>query len=583
MPYFVDDNVASCDGWATVKGDGTVIGCHNSKDDAISQMVAVSMEEGIEPGGERSARAEADEVGVGDFVRWRSAGGLARGKIERVVRSGTLDVPGTDFTLNSTEENPAALIRVYRASGDGWEPTPVRVGHRYATLVKIDPLPAPSRSVTVAVRALPQNYRPALSDDVPEGRACGNCVHYREDMVNEDGERAWCHLWEDWVLGSYYCNRWAAAGRYMDDEEDEDRQVNTDPPGYIKEAASRGLDLRADGHGGDGLTERTIREARAMARGEISEDKIIRANAWSARHASSLNSPANNDAEADGWPGPGAVSHYLWGINPLDPQPARAWFTEKSEQLQQERTGGQVDPAPKDNIRRRVEFRVSPTNDGLTLEGYAAVFDEWTMIDSYEGTFRERVAPGAFRRTIGQRMPVLQFDHGAHPLIGSIPLGRITSVTEDSRGLRIRARLSDNWLVEPVRDAIRDGAINGMSFRFRVVDDSWTRGKDNIAERTIREVELYEVGPVVFPAYDQTTVGVRSRQALDALTDPQVRSEIAHILASGTDFTSLASSDDPAHSHSSPSKDPTTVGHSAARTKAQRRARAYLTLENITP
>ena len=172
-------------------------------------------------------------------------------------------------------------------------------------------------------------------------------------------------------------------------------------------------------------------------------------------------------------------------------------------------------------------------------------------------------------------MPVLQFDHGQHPLIGSIPLGRITSIVEDQRGLRVRARLSDNWLVEPVRDAIRDGAITGMSFRFRVIDDNWTRAKDNMAERTIREVELFEVGPVVFPAYEQTTVGVRSAQVMRSLQDPQIRAEIARMMTFGTDLESLAVTDDPAHSHSSEPDTPT-ERHVSIPTVSQRRAKALL-------
>jgi hypothetical protein len=59
-------------------------------------------------------------------------------------------------------------------------------------------------------RALPDNYRPALSDDVPEGRACGNCIHYDEGNVKEEGDDllAYCTLWEDYVRGGWYCNKW---------------------------------------------------------------------------------------------------------------------------------------------------------------------------------------------------------------------------------------------------------------------------------------------------------------------------------------------------------------------------------------
>ena len=375
----------------------------------------------------------------------------------------------------------------------------------------------------------------------------------------------------------------------MSDNLDSSRAVNLEIPGYIRDAASRGLELHADGYGGDGLVERTIREARAMAAGNITADKVIRANAWAARHEIDLEADQNTNPDADGWPGNGAVAHYLWGIDPTDPDPARAWFERTAEAIKTEESSmSEMPTLSRDNLSRIVEFRANPSPDGLTLEGYAAVFNQWTTIDSYEGTFRERIAPGAFKRTLGQRMPVLQFDHGTHPLIGSIPLGRITSITEDDHGLKVRARLSDNWLVEPVRDAIRDGAIDGMSFRFSVPanGDHLVRGDDGMVERTINEIALYEVGPVVFPAYEQTTVGVRSRAALDALTDPEVRSEIARILASGTDLRSLATDPDPnppVHSEPSPTTDPVTTDHSEpspTRTKAQREALVAIHLQN---
>lgn len=147
--------------------------------------------------------------------------------------------------------------------------------------------------------------------------------------------------------------------------------------------------------------------------------------------------------------------------------------------------------------------------DGRTLTGYAAVFNSWTDIDSTEGRFREQVAPGAFARSLVERQPVIQFDHGRHPTIGSIPLGAFEELTEDRHGLHVRARLSDNWLIEPVRDAIRDGAITGMSFKFSVRLDKWQLGSDGVHERTLLDVDLYEAGPVVHAAYLTTTVGVQ--------------------------------------------------------------------------
>jgi len=89
---------------------------------------------------DRSSRAAADALSTGDFVAWQSSGGTARGQIERILREGSLDVPDTDLSIAATPEDPAALIRIYRPSGDGWQASDTRVGHKFSTLRKIDAL-----------------------------------------------------------------------------------------------------------------------------------------------------------------------------------------------------------------------------------------------------------------------------------------------------------------------------------------------------------------------------------------------------------------------------------------------------------
>ena len=88
-------------------------------------------------------RAEPGTVAEGDFVSWDSSGGRARGKVDHVMDYGTLDIPGTDFTIDATEKDPAALITVYEEVSGGWRATETQVGHKVATLTKIDPLPEP--------------------------------------------------------------------------------------------------------------------------------------------------------------------------------------------------------------------------------------------------------------------------------------------------------------------------------------------------------------------------------------------------------------------------------------------------------
>lgn len=199
-------------------------------------------------------------------------------------------------------------------------------------------------------------------------------------------------------------------------------------------------------------------------------------------------------------------------------------------------------------------------NDGLTLDGYGAVFPASqgdrtdpavTLIDSWEGTFFEELARGCFKKSLKERTPRMQFDHGRHPLIGSIPIGTFSDgyPREDDKGLHCIGRLADNWLIQPVRDAIASKAVDGMSFRFAVIQETWTdvNGKRitdprQVAEliwspsdegpmlRTIKEVKLSEVGPVVWPAYEATSVGVRSGATiidLGRLHEPATRNLLA--------------------------------------------------------
>lgn len=197
---------------------------------------------------------------------------------------------------------------------------------------------------------------------------------------------------------------------------------------------------------------------------------------------------------------------------------------------------------PSRHCYRAVEFRAQSSGDGRTLEGYAAVFDSPTRIDSWEGRFDESLAPGAFAKSISERTPVLQFDHGQDPRTGTVPIGKIDALSEDSTGLHVRATLHDNDTVKPIQQAIASGAIDGMSFRFKVSREKWDE-RPKVPLRTIQEVELYELGPVVFPAYPATSVGVRSiLSQLDADDRAALIAELAADLRIATDLSDAAPS-----------------------------------------
>lgn len=241
-------------------------------------------------------------------------------------------------------------------------------------------------------------------------------------------------------------------------------------------------------------------------------------------------------------------------------------------------TSEQVKLPPDEGVRQapftlRTDDDGEPS-DGLTLDGYGAVFNRLTIIDSWEGRFREKIAPGAMKRSFRESPPKVQFDHGRHAMIGSIPIAKLERIAEEADpelapegGAHVVARIFDNWLMQPVRDAIAAAAIDGMSFRFSVMRESWEThdGKplrteeaiydalrqtryedipdDELPIRTLKELQVPEIGPVVWPAYADTSVSVRSKVIdLGRLNDPEQRK----LLAEAVFIADMASQDESA-------------------------------------
>ena len=533
MPYFISENT-DCPSWAVVKEDNSVVSCQDTKEDAIAQMVALSLAENLEPGGE--LRAGPDELSVGDFVRWGSGDNVAQGRITRIVRDGEINVPNSTFTITGTSDDPAALIRIYREGTDGWAATDTLVGHKFSTLSKIAELRATTRE-------LPDNYRPALAEDVPEGRACGNCFFFNEDRVNEAGDKAWCERWDDFVDGGYYCNAWEP-----DDSDDDDmgelRAINQEAPAYMRAAARRGLEYYEDGLAGDGVTAGTIREARAMARGEVSDDKWVRIAAWIARHLVDLDSP-DADPSSDNYPSAGVVAHLLWGSGPskraaqrtkeyADSVVARiraeetTRMTNKNKWLDVARAIALKIDGPQPESKQP-EVRVNTTNfevradgDGMSFTGYASVFNSPS---EDLGGFIEYVAPGAFKRSLQSRNEVkLLWNHDAGEPLASLRGGTMQLV-EDEVGLKVTAQLPNTTRGRDVAELLRTKVIDSMSFGFNVIKDSWSRDGQT---RTLESVRLFEASIVSFAAYPATTATVRSTQPTinpDELADALLKLE----------------------------------------------------------
>lgn len=153
-------------------------------------------------------------------------------------------------------------------------------------------------------------------------------------------------------------------------------------PDYVAEAARRGLEWHAEGKSGDGVTDQTIREAREMAGGEVSEDKLRRMGPWFQRHRPDMDAPKNKPANED-FPGAGAVAWALWG-GPTSGDIMRTadWVEAKVAQLDRE-AGASALSSPKtltqiDTNMPRIFTDIDDTilKDGQPVERVIDFIDE---------------------------------------------------------------------------------------------------------------------------------------------------------------------------------------------------------------
>ena len=459
MPYFIAKDREGCKGgWAVVDEAGDILGCHQDKQSAIDQAVAVSIATDEPFEGERAA---VGSLLVGDYVTWVVDGETLTGEIYSV-------------------DGETAQVKIYED-----------MGGFFVESVLIS---------TVPVADLTRIAEPEVFGD--------------EDELDE-------------------------------------RAVNQDAPAYMRAAARRGLEYYADGLAGDGLVDRTVDEARQMADGTVSDDKWIRIAAWIARHLGDLDSP-DADPSSDNYPSAGVVAHLLWGSGPskraaertlayAESVVARIRADEEREtmtadvrskwvdvafRIKAQLEGGESEGRSTTKQEQRIhatDFEIRETADGMSFTGYAAVFNS----DSEPLPFIERIAPGAFKRSLQSRNEVkLLWNHDAGEPLASVRGGTLRLV-EDEIGLRVEATLANTTRGRDVAELIRSKTIDSMSFGFSVIKDSWS---SNGEIRTLEAVRLFETSVVSWPAYTATagTISVRSASTgidADQLADALMRLE----------------------------------------------------------
>lgn len=155
---------------------------------------------------------------------------------------------------------------------------------------------------------------------------------------------------------------------------------------------------------------------------------------------------------------------------------------------------------------------------GAVIYGHGATFNSLTVIDDWFGSYAEKVAPGAFSKTLADGADVRALlNHDPNYVLGRTKSGTL-SLKEDSTGLAYEVQPPDTQWARDLQVSMRRGDISGSSFGFRVVKDKWTSvldpngdGKNDMLDcRTILECQLYDVSPVTYPAYADSESGIRS-------------------------------------------------------------------------
>jgi HK97 family phage prohead protease len=486
MPYYITEENADCSGWAVMAVDSDeVFGCHTTKQSAIDQAVAISLAEEVEFLGERN------ESGPQVVVT---------------------DIDGTLFIDGETNENLLAYL-------DSFPDTSIFV---VTGRLEEDRERTSNELTDAGVRFDDLIMRPdeSLTSNEFKAETAVRLMETYNVMIavdNDEGARA---AYRAAGITALHPNEVPASRA-------EARAVDLTPPAYMVDAARKGLEWFTEGLAGDGLTGQTVREARDMVAGQVSEDKWVRIAAWIARHLVDLDSP-DAKPDSDNYPSAGVVAHALWGSDGGKAGARRvlSYAEDIIGRIEAENTNRSKGRTVS-KIETRVfvnDFEVRETAEGMTLTGYAARFNE----PSEPLPFIERIAPGAFKRSLRAKNDIkLLWNHSSSDVLGSTRSGTLR-LSEDELGLRVEADLPDTQAGRDAKVLIQRGDVTGFSFGFTVPanGDSWS---SDGTERTLKSVRLLEVSTgVAFPAYPSTN------------GTAQVRSLEDVVMAVGVDYDALS-------------------------------------------
>lgn len=159
------------------------------------------------------------------------------------------------------------------------------------------------------------------------------------------------------------------------------------------------------------------------------------------------------------------------------------------------------------------KFETREDGENLSIEGYFAVFNS-----NYEIApgMSESIAPGAFSKTLSGDIRAL-INHDTTLVLGRTKANTL-QLREDNHGLwgHIDINPNDSDAMN-LYERVKRGDVDQCSFGFDILSEETDFRDDGSVHWTIKEVELYEVSPCTFPAYEETNINARAKEREDLL------------------------------------------------------------------
>jgi hypothetical protein len=163
---------------------------------------------------------------------------------------------------------------------------------------------------------------------------------------------------------------------------------------------------------------------------------------------------------------------------------------------------------------RLADVKFEEAEGKMTLEGYAIVFNQETLIGEEEYGFLEEINRTALQDTLMKDVP-MKYNHMDSFLIIARTKNKSLSLSIDNVGLKVHADLLDTQSNQDIYKMVRSGLLDKMSFAFTVEEQTWNK-EGKIPKRIITKIgRLYDVSVVDTPAYDSTSIYARSLESME--------------------------------------------------------------------